>query len=170
MTNESNQLNQALFSEIERAFGRVPNIFKAYAKYPPLLEANWNKVKAIMPSGALRREVKEVIALLVSRDNECKYCIAAHSAALRSLKTDQIRINAFLQDNLSDSFTSKEIALIEFVRKANLEWHAISDLERKNLSELGIEEAELLEAIGVMEIFIAFNRFADIFDLEIDFP
>jgi hypothetical protein len=36
----------AIFQEIEGAFGRVPNLFKTYAHHPPLLQANWNKVKA----------------------------------------------------------------------------------------------------------------------------
>lgn len=77
--SESTQLSTNLAStilvEIEQTFrGHVPNLFQAYAKYPPLLEASWNKFKAIMLAAKLRREVKEVMALLISHDNECKYC------------------------------------------------------------------------------------------------
>ena len=45
---------QAL-AEIKSAFGMVPNLFKAYSHHPPLLEANWHKVKCVMMEGALSR-------------------------------------------------------------------------------------------------------------------
>ena len=36
-----------LFGEIEAAFGMVPNLFRTYAHHPPLLRANWEKVKKL---------------------------------------------------------------------------------------------------------------------------
>ena len=69
---------EPIFKEIEGAFGKVPNLFRTYAQFPPLLEANWNKVKAVMMGGSLSRQLKEAIAVLVSRDNGCDYCVAAH--------------------------------------------------------------------------------------------
>ena len=56
---------KTIFAEIEGAFGMVPNLFKAYAHFPPLLEANWNKVKAVMMQGNLSRKLNETIAVLV---------------------------------------------------------------------------------------------------------
>ena len=61
------------------------------------------------------------------------------------------------------------MALIKFARKANNDWHKISETNIKELFDLGIDESELLEAFGVMEMFIAFNRFADVMGIEIDF-
>ncbi len=75
----------AIFAEIKGAFGMVPNLFRTYAHFPPLLEANWNKVKAVMMQGNLSRKVKETIAVLVSKDNSCSYCVAAHSGALKAI-------------------------------------------------------------------------------------
>ncbi|GJL73436.1 MAG: alkyl hydroperoxide reductase AhpD [Nitrosomonas sp.] len=156
--------------EIKQAFGgRVPNLFKAYAKYPPLLETNWKKVKEILLNGKLRRKVKEAIAAVISQDNGCKYCVAAHTAALRSMKVTEPQISAILQGLLPEDFTEKEAALIRFTRKANQNWHSISNADLKALFDLGIEDDELLEALGTMELFIAFNRFADVMGIEIDF-
>jgi alkylhydroperoxidase family enzyme len=83
MTQESPvtaEHTSATLHEFDRAFGRVPNLFRAYARHPPLLEANWNKVKHVLLKGRLARFTKEIIALLVSHDNGCAYCVAAHSA------------------------------------------------------------------------------------------
>ena len=49
---------QDIFAEIEGAFGTVPNLFKTYSHFPPLLKANWNKVKAVMMQGSLSRNTK----------------------------------------------------------------------------------------------------------------
>ncbi|MEX2575653.1 MAG: carboxymuconolactone decarboxylase family protein [Halofilum sp. (in: g-proteobacteria)] len=82
------QESQQILEEIEQGMGRVPNLFRTYAPYPPLLRANWGKVKVALMEGELSRRVKEAIALLVSQDNGCEYCIAAHSGAMRQIGVD----------------------------------------------------------------------------------
>ena len=78
-----------IYDEIEAAFGMVPNLFKTSAHFPPLLKANWEKVKAVMMQGELTRKTKETIAVLVSKDNSCGDCVAAHVGALRSIGVTQ---------------------------------------------------------------------------------
>jgi alkylhydroperoxidase/carboxymuconolactone decarboxylase family protein YurZ len=52
----------------------VPNMYKLMAPNPPYLEANWNKVKAVMVEpGELDRLTKEMIAVAVSATNSCEY-------------------------------------------------------------------------------------------------
>ena len=163
--------SSAILIEIGKTFGgHVPNIFKVYAEHSLLLAANWEKFKAIMLQGKLRRKVKEAIALVISYDNKCNYCVVTHSAALRSMKTSEPEIAAMFQGTFPDDFTEKEVALVKFARKANLNWHGIGNADLKELLvDHKIEEPEMLEALGTMELFIAFNRFADVMGVEIDF-
>jgi alkylhydroperoxidase/carboxymuconolactone decarboxylase family protein YurZ len=52
----------------------VPNLYKVMASKPDYLEANWNKVKAVMiEAGQLDRLTKEIIAVAVSAVNGCEY-------------------------------------------------------------------------------------------------
>ena len=52
----------------------VPNLYKVMAPSPDYLEANWNKVKAVMVrQGKLDRMTKEIIAVAVSAVNGCGY-------------------------------------------------------------------------------------------------
>lgn len=155
-----------ILNEIARAFGRIPNLFQTYAKYPPLLEVNWNKVKAILLKGKLRRLPKEIIALLVSHDNGCAYCVAAHSAALKSMG---VAGNNIIHGELSRHLSDKEIALVNFARKANQRSHDIGQSDFDILASMGYTEAEIVEALGVMELFAGFNRFAKAMKIEIDF-
>ncbi|MBK1620960.1 hypothetical protein CKO42_21545 [Lamprobacter modestohalophilus] len=61
-----------ILADITSVFGRLPNLFHAYAIHPPLLRANWAKTRALMvEDGTLPRRLKEAIALSVSHDNGC---------------------------------------------------------------------------------------------------
>jgi alkylhydroperoxidase/carboxymuconolactone decarboxylase family protein YurZ len=52
----------------------VPNLYKVMASKPGYLEANWNKVKAVMVEpGKLDRMTKEIIAVAVSAVLGCGY-------------------------------------------------------------------------------------------------
>ena len=76
-----------VYEQIQEAFGLpfVPNLFKAMAHNPDLLEANWRRVGTIMGRGRLDRKTKEMIAVAVSATNNCEYCINAHTAALKRM-------------------------------------------------------------------------------------
>jgi alkylhydroperoxidase/carboxymuconolactone decarboxylase family protein YurZ len=65
-----------IYDEIMSALGIdfVPNMYKAMASKPGFLEANWNKVKAVMVEpGELDRLTKEIIAVAVSAVMGCEY-------------------------------------------------------------------------------------------------
>lgn len=158
-----------IFAEIEEAFGAVPNLFRAYANHPPLLEANWIKVKKVMMEGSLSRKVKEAIAVLVSKDNGCDYCVSAHEAALRAIGVSSKEIRTIERDVEQSDFTAKEVALIDLARKANSDPLRIADEKIQQLRDLGVDEAEIVEVLGVMELFTGFNKFLDALQVEIDF-
>ncbi len=168
-SNEASNPVFAIFEEIEVAFGMVPNLFRTYAHHPPLLEANWNKVKRLMMEGNLSRKLKEAIAVLVSKDNGCRYCVAAHTAALLAVGVSKEEIEQIEEDLEKTDFTTKEKALIRFVRQANQAPLAIDDSEFASLLETGVSDAEIVEALGVMELFTAFNKFLDSLQVDIDF-
>ncbi len=65
-----------VYEEIKEALGTdfVPNMYRVMASNPAYLEANWNKVKAVMKRpGKLDRLTKEIIAVAVSAVSGCKY-------------------------------------------------------------------------------------------------
>jgi len=167
--NEVSEDVQEIFTEIESAFGKVPNLFKTYAHFPPLLKANWDKVKALMMQGNLSRKTKEAIAVLVSKDNSCSYCVAAHTAALKSIGVTGKEIEIIEHDIGKSDFTEKERKLITFARKANKDPNRITDEEFEVLKKTGATEPEIVEALGVMELFAAFNKFLDSLNVEVDF-
>ena len=65
-----------IYEEIKSNLGIdfVPNLYKVMASKPGYLEANWNKVKAVMiEPGKLDRLTKEIIAVAASAVMGCEY-------------------------------------------------------------------------------------------------
>ncbi|NCO52057.1 MAG: peroxidase-related enzyme [Deltaproteobacteria bacterium] len=158
---------ETIYAEISQAFGKIPNLFKAYAHHPPLLEANWHKVKRVMMEGVLARKTKEAIALLVSQDNGCTYCVAAHTGALKMVGVSDDEIGRISADLDQADFSVKERALIRLARKANAAAHEVTAAEVDAVRQTGAGDAEIVEALGVMEVFTAFNKFLDVLDVDL---
>jgi len=65
-----------IYDEIKDTLGIdfVPNMYKVMAPNPAYLEANWNKIQAVMKRpGKLDPLTKEIIAVAVSAVSGCKY-------------------------------------------------------------------------------------------------
>ncbi len=65
-----------IYEEIQESLGIdfVPNMYKVMAHKPGFLEANWNKIKAVMQEdGKLDSLTKEIIAVAVSSVMGCDY-------------------------------------------------------------------------------------------------
>jgi AhpD family alkylhydroperoxidase len=61
----------------------INNFWKALAHDPVTLKRTWEDIKQIMATGALDPLVKELLYVAVSVSNQCKYCIASHTASAR---------------------------------------------------------------------------------------
>jgi AhpD family alkylhydroperoxidase len=61
----------------------INNFWKALAHDPVTLRRTWESIKQIMAPGALDPLTKELIYVAVSAINQCRYCIASHSASAR---------------------------------------------------------------------------------------
>jgi hypothetical protein len=95
--------------------------------------------------------------------------VAAHTAALRAIGVTDDEISAIEEDPDKAEFIAKEKALIRFARKANREPLRIPAEEFGALRGTGATDAEIVEALGVMELFTAFNKFLDSLEVALDF-
>ena len=79
---------QAIQSDVEKKFGKVPEVFQAMGRSGDFLEA---VMKAADAAGAnLDPKTKELIIIAVSAANGCTYCLDAHrSAALMMGASDE---------------------------------------------------------------------------------
>ncbi len=159
---------EAIFNEIRTATGSVANMFRAYARHPAVLFATWARVKTVMLEGQLPPILREAIAVVISYDNACNYCVEHHSRNLASLGMGQEEIGRLLADPLAGNFTPRERALLALARQANSDPHGAS-IDALNLARrAGASDLEIIEALAVMELFTSLNRFLNTLDIPLE--
>lgn len=160
----------ALYAHFRDHFGRpdIPGILKCFATHPPLLRHMMDlSEQLIFAEGSLGRRHKEMIATLVSRQNECPYCADSHGFFYRVHGGTSGILAAILTNDLdSPELTAGEQALLEFVRQVNLNSHQISKSDVDALAQVGWSQLQIAEAVHVAALFAAFNRVANAFGLE----
>ncbi len=73
--SEAGDETKALYDEIRAFFGfpAVPDVFKLTSTRPDFLRVMFEGYKAMFGGGHLPRQVKEMIATVVSETNSCAY-------------------------------------------------------------------------------------------------
>jgi uncharacterized peroxidase-related enzyme len=161
-----------IFREIHRYYGFVPKLYTTLAHHPPLLKANWQKIRAVMGGGPLGERAKEAIAVTVSQANDCAYCVRIHGALLKKLKVPANEILALLQLNMDEVrfLDPKEKALVAFAHKVNTSAPLVERQDIHGLREAGASDAEIIHTLGVTEVYIAYNKLLVALRVEMERP
>lgn len=69
--------SQDLLQGVQTAYGFVPNLAAVMAESPALLNA-YLKLSDLFNQTSLTEFERQVVLLVVSRENTCHYCVAAH--------------------------------------------------------------------------------------------
>ncbi|MCW2933278.1 MAG: hypothetical protein JWM19_4240 [Actinomycetia bacterium] len=81
----------SVYAQAERDFGLVAPPLVLHSPAPQALAAAWLMLReTLLATGSAAREEKEVVAAAVSVANECPYCVAVHSAAVRGLVGESV--------------------------------------------------------------------------------
>jgi len=72
---KAREIFDAVLRRESKVFGAtdVSNIWRCMGHWPPLLEANWNRSRALMQRGQFSPLQRELIATAVSIANACTY-------------------------------------------------------------------------------------------------
>src|SRR4051794_16842859 len=109
---------QAYFAKCEEKLGFVPNVLKAYAFDNAKLEAFVGMYNDLMlaPSGLSKLE-REMIAVAVSAQNRCYYCLVAHGAAVRALSGDAALGELMVMNYRAARLSKRQRAMLDFAVK-----------------------------------------------------
>src|SRR5947199_1330141 len=109
---------QAYFQKCQEKLGFVPNVLLAYAFDNAKLEAFAAFYNDLMlaPSGLSKLE-REMIAVVVSSQNHCYYCLTAHGAAVRQLSGDPMLGELMVMNYRAAQLAPRHRAMPHFAAK-----------------------------------------------------
>ncbi|HAT8252090.1 TPA: carboxymuconolactone decarboxylase family protein [Legionella pneumophila] len=77
--DEADSKAKKLFERSEKELKMIPNLYKAMANAPEILQAYMDGDKNFRENSGFTPTEQEVILLVISYENGCEYCMAAHS-------------------------------------------------------------------------------------------
>jgi uncharacterized peroxidase-related enzyme len=157
---------QELLDAVKGKLGLVPNMTRAMANSPAVLEG-YLQLSGALGKGKLSAKTREQLALAVGQANGCDYCLAAHSTIgkMVGLTTDQIR-----DSRLGTAVDSKTDALIRFARKVVEARGAVSDGDISAVREVGFDDGAIAEVVANVALSVFTNYFNSVAATDIDFP
>src|SRR5829696_5251203 len=157
---------RAYFEKCDEKIGFVPNVLRAYAHDNAKLEAFAAFYNDLMlgPSGLSKLE-REMIAVVVSSQNRCYYCLASHGAAVRQLSGDPVLGELMAMNYRAARLEPRHRAMLDFaVLVTEMPW-TVEERDREALRQAGFSEREIWDIAAVASFFNMSNRMASAVDM-----
>ena len=147
--------------------GQLGEIFKLIAIDEKIYNATDMMVQSyLLDETTLSYDVKEAIALLISKENGCKMCIDVHKNIAKMLGVSEERIEEILQGVDSIQTSEAEKALLNFCIKASKkDSYKILKEELEALKNMGYTDVQILEAVSITGYFNYINTLSNVFGL-----
>ncbi len=137
----------------------VANVLKVHSINPPVLSAHLKLYETVMfAEGALDKDLREMIGVVVSKANECPYCVHHHATALFKITGDKTRMRRIAADYKTAGLSEKELALCDYAVKLTTTSYKMVYEDIKRLEDLGFNDAAIFEANQVAAYFNYVNR------------
>ncbi|WP_422083001.1 carboxymuconolactone decarboxylase family protein [Ulvibacterium sp.] len=157
--------NQAIFDNLEKAVGFVPNL---YATYTYSENALGNYLALQNAKTSLKSKEKEVVNLAVSEVNNCIYCLSAHTAIGK--------MNGFTDEQILElragysSFDNKLDALARLAKNITENRGGTDDEVVENFLNAGWTKENLIDTIVLVGDKTISNYLHKTTQVPVDFP
>jgi uncharacterized peroxidase-related enzyme len=152
---------QAMYAEIVEKRGKVSNILKVHSLNPEALGSHLDLYMTTMfGKSGLSRAEREAIAVVVSAENDCAYCVNHHAEALRRYIKDDETLDMLMS---ADGLETLEPRLSNIVRHAEKLTSAPAAMTESDLGELravGLSDKDILDLTMIVGYFNFVNRIA----------
>ncbi len=152
----------------QSASQRVAHLWQAWWAHPEGLDATFATYRALMENPSpLTPAQAELIALVVSANNGCAYCVAHHGTRLARLVGDELARHV-ARDYREANLAARDRVLLDCAVALSCEpaERTAADIER--LREYGFDDAGILRAIEIAAFYAYVNRVALALGVELE--
>ncbi|AUY51633.1 carboxymuconolactone decarboxylase family protein [Streptomyces sp. CB01881] len=157
---------KALLDKVERALGVTPNMMRAMATSPAVLDG-YLSFSGSLAKGTLGAALREQIALVTAVENSCDYCYAAHHVLGAKAGVSPADLASGGHAQAADP---KAAAALRFARAVIRSKGFVSDEEIDIVRAAGYGDGEIGEIVGAVALNTFTNYFNSVGRTEIDFP
>ena len=114
----------------------------------------------MLGASGLSKLEREMIAVVVSAENHCFYCVVAHGAAVRQLSGDPVLGELMATNWRAASLSARHRAMLAFAAKVARSSAEIVEADRQALRDAGFTERDIWDIAAVASFFSMSNRMA----------
>ena len=156
----------AVLTQIQQAFGTVPNMFRAVAHSPAALRSMWGSFGAL-GDGSIPAKLGEQLAVAVANRNACEYCLAAHTALGRKAGASAEEMAAAQAGHAADPKTD---AALRFALALVEQCGQVSGDDVRRLREVGFTDEGIVEIVAHVALNLFTNYVNVALEVPVDFP
>lgn len=156
----------AYFRKCQEKLGFVPNVLVAYAFDNAKLEAFVAMYNDLMlgESGLSKLE-REMIAVAVSSQNRCYYCLTAHGAAVRQYSGNPLLGEQMVMNYRVARISKRQRAMLDFAVKLTAQPANVEEGDRERLRRAGFSDRDIWDVAAIVGFFNMSNRMASATDM-----
>lgn len=152
---------QKYFDICSEKLGLIPNVLHAHAFSIEKLNAFTGLYNELMlGESALSKLEREMIAVVVSAQNRCFYCLVAHGQAVRALSGDPVLGEMLIMNYKVAPLASNHRAMLDFAVKVTKASADIEEPDREALRAVGYSDRDIWDIANVAAFFNMTNRVA----------
>lgn len=150
-----------MYAALIKQRGKVSNILKVHSLNPDAMGDHLDLYMTLMfGKSGLSRAEREAVAVVVSANNDCEYCVSHHIEALKRYIDDEETLTMLMT---SDGLETLEPRLSNIVRHAEKLTTAPVAMTESDLDELraeGLSDRDILDLTLIVSYFNFVNRIA----------
>lgn len=158
---------QKYFGKCDEKLGMVPNVLTAYSQNMAQFEVFTRFYNELMfGESELTPLEREMIAVVVSSNNNCYYCLTAHGAAVREYSGDPSLGELMVMNYRVAELEPRQRAMLDFAHKLTVSPAEITEDDRQVLRNAGFSERGIWDIANVAGFYNMTNRVASAVDMQ----
>jgi uncharacterized peroxidase-related enzyme len=150
-----------IYERIKEKRGKISNIMKVHSLNPKTMKYHLELYLNLMFGDSnLSRELRELIAVVVSAANNCEYCMVHHGEALSHFLKDKNQLEKAIKNFATAKFPKKVKKMLEYVYKLTKTPDKIKKADIEVLHKSGFSDKDILEINLITGYFNFVNRIA----------
>lgn len=152
---------RTLFGKARARLGFVPNVFRVYALRPEKLR-RWRAhfTEVTVGESELTPAQREMIAVVVSAENHCLYCLTSHGAGLRELLGDPVLGDRITLDYRRAGLDERTTAMLDYAAKITRSPVECSEADIERLRGVGFSDQAIFDIAETAAMYNFTNRLA----------
>lgn len=158
-----------VYDDVAARRGAIANVLQIQSLQPATLRTHLDMYLSILyGKSTLTRQERETIAVAVSEENGCRYCVNHHADALSRYQKDAAVLSGLAQGETPGTLTVRETALVWFARNMTKAPSTMGDQDIEELRAVGLQDEEILMATLTAAYFNFVNRVVHTLGVELE--